>query len=332
MRRAASGRDLHGEELAAAVTPAPPADDADVPGFVAELGLPGLCDIHVHFHPDRLQRKIWQYFDAAGENYGMPWPITYRTGEAERVQTLRDLGVRTIPALTYAHRPGMAEALNHWCADFAARVPDALHCGTFYPEQGAAEYVLAAIDGGAELFKTHLQVGHFAATDPLLDDVWQILAERAVPTVIHCGSAPLPGEHTGPQGVTAVLEAHPDLTVVIAHMGMPEYLEFAALAQSVPGVYLDTTMAFTDFSNRIAPPPEGYLDTLAQLSDKVLLGSDFPSIPYPYAHQIQALADLGLGEEWLRQVLWSNGRRLLGLSQTGEPQPDEDLPENGTAR
>jgi predicted TIM-barrel fold metal-dependent hydrolase len=44
-----------------------------------------------------------------------------------------------------------------------------------------------------------------------------------------------------------------------------------------------------------------------------VLGSDFPSIPYPYAHQLAALARLGLGDDWLRAVLWSNGARLFGL-------------------
>jgi predicted TIM-barrel fold metal-dependent hydrolase len=45
----------------------------------------------------------------------------------------------------------------------------------------------------------------------------------------------------------------------------------------------------------------------------VLLCSDFPSIPYAYAHQLQALHRLGLGEDWLRAVLWHNGARLFTI-------------------
>ena len=45
----------------------------------------------------------------------------------------------------------------------------------------------------------------------------------------------------------------------------------------------------------------------------MLLGSDFPSIPYPYAHQLQALHRLDLGEDWLRAVLWHNGARLFRI-------------------
>ena len=38
---------------------------------------------------------------------------------------------------------------------------------------------------------------------------------------------------------------------------------------------------------------------LAALRAKLLLGTDFPNIPYPFAHQIEALDRLGLGPEWL---------------------------------
>ena len=43
----------------------------------------------------------------------------------------------------------------------------------------------------------------------------------------------------------------------------------------------------------------------------VLLGSDFPTIPYPYAHQLEGLERLGLGDDWLRAVCWGNGARLF---------------------
>ena len=48
------------------------------------------------------------------------------------------------------------------------------------------------------------------------------------------------------------------------------------------------------------------------LGGKVLLGSDFPNIPYAYEHQIEALERLGLGDAWLARVLWHNGAELFG--------------------
>jgi predicted TIM-barrel fold metal-dependent hydrolase len=287
--------------------------DEAVPDVWHALGLPGLVDVHVHFMPDRVLAKVWAYFDGAESRLGRPWPIAYRVGEGERLATLRALGVRAFPSLVYPHKPGMAEWLNTWAAAFADRVPDCVRTATFYPEPSAARYVADAIAGGARLFKAHVQVGDYDPRDPLLDPVWQQLADSGVPLILHAGSGPMPGRFTGPAAVADVLRRHPRLTLVIAHMGVPEYAEFVELAERHPGVYLDTTMAFTDYVEGISPYPRELLPRLAALRTKVLLGSDFPNIPYPYAHQIEALLRLGLGNDWLRAVLWDNAVRLLGL-------------------
>jgi hypothetical protein len=110
-----------------------------------------------------------------------------------------------------------------------------------------------------------------------------------------------------------VLRRFPRLTLVIAHLGMSEYDAFADLVEQYPNAHLDTTMAGTDFVNTFAPLPADYVRRLADLGDRVVLGADFPNIPYPYVHQLQALDRLDLGDEWLRAVLWDNGARLMGL-------------------
>ncbi len=294
--------------------PEVPATDADIPAYWQALGLPGLADIHVHFLPDPMLRKVWDYFDQAEANYGLAWPIHYRSGEQERLVTLRGFGVRAIPSLTYPHKPGMAQWLNEWCADFARRVPDAVHSATLYPEQGAADYVAAALETGARLFKMHVQVGQFSPADEQLDGAWGHLQDAGVPVVLHAGSAPKPGRFTGPGRVRELLGRFPRLVLVIAHLGMDEYDGFADLVEEFPRVHLDTTMAGTDFSNAFAPLPSDYVRRLADLGDRVVLGADFPNIPYPYAEQLQALDRLGLGDEWLRNVLWHNGARLMGLT------------------
>lgn len=291
-----------------------PGEDAAVPAYAAALGLPGLADIHVHFLPEPMMRKVWGFFDRHGWHEPGDWPIHYRHDEQTRLRLVRGLGLRGIPALTYAHKAGMAQWLNEWCADFARRVPDAVPSGTFYAEPGAADYVRAALDGGARLFKVHLQVGDFDPRDPLLRQVWGQLEDARVPVVVHAGSGPHGGAHTGPGPIADLLADFPRLVLVIAHLGMPEYEEFATLAGRFEGVHLDTTMAGTDYLEAHLPLPASFLHRLADLGGKVVLGSDFPNIPYPYAHQVQALARLGLGEAWLRAVLWDNGARLMRLS------------------
>ncbi len=65
------------------------------------------------------------------------------------------------------------------------------------------------------------------------------IEDAAVPVVIHCGSGPAPGEHTGPEPVTELLRRHPRLRLVIAHLGMPEYTEFLDLVDRYDDVRLD---------------------------------------------------------------------------------------------
>src|SRR5215211_2870318 len=68
----------------------------------------------------------------------------------------------------------------------------------------------------------------------LLDAVWGRLAEAGVPVVVHCGSGPVPGRHTGPGPFGEVLRRHLTLTAVIAHLGMPEYAEHLGLPEHPP--------------------------------------------------------------------------------------------------
>lgn len=285
----------------------------EVAGFRRAVGLDSLIDVHTHFMPRRVLEKVWAYFDSGGPLVGRPWPIAYRHEEEQRLALLREFGVRAFTSMLYPHKPGMARWLNDWAADFAARTPDCLHTATFHAEPGAADDVRRALEQGARVFKCHLQVGGYDPGDPTLKDVWGMLAEAGVPVVTHCGSGPAPGPFTGPGPIGAVLERNPGLPLVVAHLGMPEYEEFLGLAERYGNVMLDTTMAFTQFAEEAAPFPRAALPRLEALGDRVLLGTDFPNIPYTYAEALRALEWTGLGRDWLRAVCHDNAARVFGV-------------------
>jgi predicted TIM-barrel fold metal-dependent hydrolase len=69
----------------------------------------------------------------------------------------------------------------------------------------------------------------------------------------------------------------------------------------------------TDFMSALMPLPAEVIARLGQMQDRIVLGSDFPNIPYAFAEQLDVLERLGLGEDWLRAVCWHNGVRLLGV-------------------
>ncbi len=80
--------------------------------FRRRIGVPGFVDVHTHFMPERVLRKVWDYFDAVGPMTGVEWGITYRHEEDERVALLRRFGVSAFTAMLYPHKAGMASWLN----------------------------------------------------------------------------------------------------------------------------------------------------------------------------------------------------------------------------
>ncbi len=280
-------------------------------------GVPGLVDVHVHFMPQRVLDKVWAFFDEASRHYGVDWSIRYRLPEDERLAVLRSFGVVAFAPLVYPHKPGMGEWLTDWALDFGSRVDGAVPTATLYPEPGVEAYVSRALAAGARCFKAHVQVGGY---DPRsLDGAWGLLAEARVPVVVHCGHGPVPGAHTGLDVFEEVLRRHPSLVAVLAHAGMPDYLGALDLVGRYDGVHLDTTMVGVPFTEAMAALPGDWAARLVDVADRVVLGSDFPNIPYDYAEQVAAIeswaaADDRLGEPFLRAVLHDNGARLLGLS------------------
>lgn len=282
--------------------------------LLESVGLSSIIDVHTHFMPARVMDKVWAYFDAVGPLTGHAWPIEYRLSEQARVRMLRTFRVSAFTSLVYPHKPDMAAWLNSWATNFAQATPQCLHTATFYPEPTAPEYVQRAIADGARLFKAHLQVGDYTVLDRRLEPVWAILDSHRIPTVIHAGSGPAPGRFTGPAPIAELLRRHPSLKLIIAHMGLPEYRDFLDLAHHYTDVHLDTTMVFTDFTERRHPFPRDAHADLAAMDDKILFGSDYPNIPYPYHHAVESIIDLGLGAAWCRKVLHDNAVRVFSLN------------------
>lgn len=286
-----------------------PLDDAEIPAFLDDLGVPGIVDLHVHFLPDRLQQAVWRFFDALDDP---PWPIHYREDEATRLARLRSCGVVAHTALAYPHKPGMLPWLNDYTLGLAERHPQVIPTCTIFPDDDVDQQTADAIARGAQVVKVHLQIGRFDVRDPRLTTSWEMIAAHRLPVMLHASAVygvDGGGAWCGPDVVAALLDAHPDLRLIVAHLGRPDDEGFLRLAERTPGLLLDVSMSLVHdggFPNTY-PQPE----RLAALWERVVFGTDFPSIPHPYARQVAGLAALGLDDRGLRAVLHDNARRLL---------------------
>ena len=276
--------------------------DADLPSLWHGLGIPGVCDVHTHFMPEAVMRSVWAYFDAAGDNYGVPWPIEYRWDDDARLNHLRALGVRKFTALVYAHKPGMAEWLSRWALDFASHVPDCLPTATFYPSPRLSVTCPRRWRAERRSSRSTCRWG-LRPRDPLLDPVWGLLADAAVPVLIHCGSAPLAGRFTGPGPIGECWTGFRGCGSSSRIWGADEFEVFLDMVQAREKHMAGHHHGAHGFHAATATVPGWAPCPTPALSGqgKVLFGSDFPDIPYPYAHQVEVLSDHGLD---MPEVLW----------------------------
>jgi uncharacterized protein len=268
-----------------------------------------IVDAHVHLHPDRLAEAIRRWFDTHA------WPVQYRSGVDEAVRILREGGVERMVALPYVHKPGLARALNDFTLDLARRHPEVIPCCTVFPgEEGEEEILDEALSGAFRGVKIHSHVMKVAPDDPRLDAVWRASARFRKPVVIHCGPEPaLHGYGIDPRSVSGAdrlrraLVRHPDAVVIVPHLGFDHTAQFEEMLGVFPNLHLDTTMVIGGFFPR-RPDPE----ILRRHPDRILYGTDFPNIPYPWDHELRALRALRLPPGDEAKILSGNALALFG--------------------
>jgi predicted TIM-barrel fold metal-dependent hydrolase len=272
-------------------------------------------DVHTHLHPERLFRAIRRWF-AERSN----WTLSYPTDPEWVGQFLREHGVERFVFFSYAHKHGMARDINAWLRDTAARLPAGLPLGTVHPDDPDMLAVAdeALDDYGFKGFKFHINVQRFFPDDPRVLPIYERLLARNGVLLIHVGTAPWPNGFDGFPRFARVMEMFPDLTVIVAHMGSWETRQFFGLMERCPNLYLDTTMAFAPIR-----PEHQHMsrlneidvrnDDLLRWQDRILFGSDFPNLPYPYEDERLALWQRDLPLAVYRKIFHDNAARLLGL-------------------
>jgi predicted TIM-barrel fold metal-dependent hydrolase len=179
-----------------------------------------------------------------------------------------------------------------------------------------ADEVRRQLDHGAAALKLHPVHGGFRCDDASLYPAYQVLVERHVPLVVHCGTSSFPGsmnELADPSHLLPVSRDFPDLDVVLAHGGRGWWYDAAAfMALSNPKVWIELSGL---------PPkrlPQYYSGfDLGRLARKWIFATDWPGVPGT-AINARAVVDLGLDDELAATVLGGNALRVYaGLDHLG---------------
>jgi uncharacterized protein len=112
--------------------------------------------------------------------------------------------------------------------------------------------------------------------------------------------------HAHPSAIDELAADFPDLTIIAAHPGWPWVEEMTAVALHKGNVYWEMSgWAPKHF------PAQLKIDIRSRLQDKVMFGSDYPSLPYPRI--FKEWHELGYNDAVMEKIFHGNAERVLGL-------------------
>jgi len=289
-------------------TPLQAIDDCE--GNHVPKNLPIVIDAHVHLFPDHLFTAIRQWFDKFG------WPIRYRLNSAGIIEFLLSRGICHIVGLHYAHRPGVARALNAYIAGLCRRYPQLTAMATVFPgEEKACQILTEAFDEGLAGVKLHGHVQCFDLLGSAMHEIYKLCQESDKPLIMHVGREPKsPAYPCDPYALYSaarleqVIKAYPDLRVCVPHLGADEFDAYRLLVERYDNLWLDTTMTVAGYLPFQNIPELGKMRT-----DRLIFGSDFPNLPYAWDRELQRIDELKLNRKRLGKLLNQNAVEFYAI-------------------
>ena len=306
--------------------------------------------VDLHAYPGTAEWIASQgpYAEALGAYWKKPW-----TAQAEEdvAADFRAHGIQAVlVALDIESVTGAPPCSSSAVAGMRDRHPDVFiqAWGTVDPlrgEQAIAEAERAVAEDHVLGFHFHPIIGRYSVDDPALAPLFDALSGMGVPVMIDVGTtgmgAGMPGGNgtqlrcAHPLAVDQLAAAFPGLTIIAAHPGWPWVEDMTAVALHKGNVYWELS--------GWAPkhyPASLRTDIRGRLQDKIMFGSDYPSLPL--SRLLQEWDALGYREEIMHKVFHDNAERVLGLTvrdvaavpaarSAGPNSPDGQPPAAGAA-
>jgi len=290
---------------------------------------PLIVDTHLHLYrtadegeASKSGYEIWEY----GPNPGVHFST--RPGDyASAIDALESSGTSyaVVTNLLDIVRPGAAPgddlvAFNRWlCDEIAARDPRFIPLIGVDPnrltmDENVAHLEEMATGHGARGIKLHPPLQRLDFADR---SIWPIIETcRRLDLVIVSHSGPSrDGSGLGePEAFRPILDAFPELRIVLAHMGGAAWRQLPAIARNYPHVHFDLCEIVEQLDAPRAPSAEELAALVREVGvERVMMGSDFPW--YDIDHTIDRVRALpGLTEAEQRLVLGENAARFFRIA------------------
>jgi hypothetical protein len=277
-----------------------------------------VVDAHVHIQP-------WREMKPAAIEVMLRGRRTREDAHAimddpRRLLALMDRdGIARVAMVNYVAPEviGFTEAVNEFVAGYARTSPERLVAiGSVHPRRTTdpAGDVSRLRDLGIRALKIHPPHQEFAPNAyreglEALAAIYRRAEEISMPVYVHTGTSVFPGARSrlgDPMLADDVAVDFPRLPIVLCHAGRPLWYDEAFfLARRHRNVFLDLSSI----------PPAGLLEglpRLAEISEKVLFGTDWPAPGVPgIAENAESFLALSLSNETAERVLVANADRLF---------------------
>ncbi len=296
--------------------------------------------IDLHCYPNTKEWISCQqpYVDALAAYWNRLWiPKT----EEEVLRDFTKAGVEAVLVAldleTTVHTPPCS---NDFVAGMQKRHPERIiqswaAVDPFKGENAILEARHAIKDLGMLGFHFHPIMGHFAVNDRRLYPLFEAINELKAPVMIDVGTtgmgAGMPGgmgakiRHAHPEAIDELAADFPNLTIVAAHPGWPWVDEMTAVALHKGNVFWELSGWAPKYF-----PQQLKIDIRSRLKDKIMFGSDYPSIPHE--RLFREWDELGYSDEIKERVFHGNAERALRLPAATTQSPAAAVPAGKESR
>lgn len=261
-------------------------------------------DFHIHAFADAIaERAISKLIETADL-------IAYTNGTiSDTVKKLEEWSIDKGVLLPIATKPSQQTTINNWAAEVQQANARIISFGSVHPDAPDAFDELDRIKSlGLKGIKFHPDYQNFFIDDEKALKLYEKCAELDLPVIFHAGYDPVSPEitHALPEASLRVLEAVPQMTLILAHMGgmyMWDKVEELLVGKNV---YFDTGFV----ANEI---PDEQMQRIIKNhgADKILLASDCPW--NKTGSEIDMINRLKLSDDEKDMIFYKNAKKLLKL-------------------
>ena len=278
-----------------------------------------ITDVHVHIQPWRDLKPSVQAAMRTGKEAHWDFLLSLMDDPQALLDVMDRSGVWRVGLVNYPSPDvmGFGDTTNTFAAKYAQANPERLlpyggvHARFTKDPAGDVDRL---VDLGIRLLKIHPPHQGFPAnayTDGLdaLGTIYRRCEERGLPVMVHTGTSIFPGarsKYGNPMEMDDIAIDFPGLQLVMAHGGRPLYMKEAFfILRRHRTVRLDVSGI---------PPTKllEYFPRLAEIADRVLWGTDWPSPGVKDLRQnIDQFLTLPLGDAHRKAILETNALALF---------------------